>query len=95
MVIPRSPSPVPLEERNVDTLSPEEMRELLRRQRERDQPARAVKTERGVKHERSRERSRTVSVANDEEGEVSFVSTKRRRLPVIVDEDGTETIDLT
>lgn len=33
LLIPRSPSPVPLEERDVDTLSAEEMRELLRRQR--------------------------------------------------------------
>ncbi|KAF2100644.1 hypothetical protein NA57DRAFT_74245 [Rhizodiscina lignyota] len=32
-IVPRTPSPVPLEEREVDDLSPEEMRELLRRQR--------------------------------------------------------------
>jgi hypothetical protein len=31
LIIPRSPSPVPLLERNVDTLSLEETRELLRR----------------------------------------------------------------
>lgn len=32
-IIPRSPSPVPLEERDVDSLSLEEIRELVRRQR--------------------------------------------------------------
>lgn len=35
MVIPRSPSPTPLEEREEEDLSREEMRELIRRQRER------------------------------------------------------------
>ncbi|KAF2004868.1 hypothetical protein P154DRAFT_518926 [Amniculicola lignicola CBS 123094] len=33
LVIPRPAAPLPLEERNVDDLTPEEMRELLRRQR--------------------------------------------------------------
>ncbi len=33
MILPRTPSPVPLEERDVDELNPEEMRELLRRQK--------------------------------------------------------------
>lgn len=32
-IIPRTPSPVPLEERDVNDLNPDEMRELLRRQR--------------------------------------------------------------
>jgi len=33
LIIPRSPSPVPLEEREINTLNPEEMRELLKRQK--------------------------------------------------------------
>jgi hypothetical protein len=33
MVIPRSPSPVPLEDRDIATLTEAEMRELLKRQR--------------------------------------------------------------
>jgi hypothetical protein len=33
MVIPRSPSPVPLEDRDIATLTEAEMRELLQRQR--------------------------------------------------------------
>lgn len=36
MVIPRSPSPIPLEERDINGLSSEEMRELLQRQRVRE-----------------------------------------------------------
>jgi hypothetical protein len=32
-IIPRDPTPVPLEERDIDTLSLEETRELLKRQR--------------------------------------------------------------
>jgi hypothetical protein len=33
MVIPRSPTPIPLEDRDIDTLTEAEMRELLKRQR--------------------------------------------------------------
>jgi hypothetical protein len=40
MVIPRSPSPVPLEDRDIATLTEAEMRELLQRQRVR---SRAIK----------------------------------------------------
>lgn len=94
LIIPRSPSPVPLEERDVETLTPEEMRELLRRQRERDAASQNVKRERGVKRERTRERSSTAGEVVDDD-ELSFVSAKRRRHPVTLDEDGVETIDLT
>jgi hypothetical protein len=86
---------MPLEDRDVDTLSPEEMRQLLRRQRDRNQAAQVVKQERGVKRERSRERSSTAYDFNGDDDEVSFVSVKRARHPVIIDEDGSETIDLT
>jgi len=95
LVIPRSPSPVPLEDRDVDSLSQEEMRELLRRQRQRGEAARIVKHEGGVKRERSRERSGTANNAEIDDDDVSFVSAKRRRLPVTLNEDGVETIDLT
>ncbi|KAF2025121.1 hypothetical protein EK21DRAFT_77178 [Setomelanomma holmii] len=94
LIIPRSPSPVLLEERDVDTLSPAEMRELLRRQREREEAARATKCEGALKRERSRERSRTVNNLVDDD-ELSFISAKRRKLPVTLNEDGVETIDLT
>ena len=69
------------------------MRELLRRQRERNEAATALNREGGVKRER--ERSTTVDDAIHDDDELSFVSAKRRRLPVTIDEDGVETIDLT
>jgi hypothetical protein len=71
------------------------MRNLLRRQRERDETARTIKREGGVKRERTRERSSTLDGAEIDDDELSFVSAKRRRPPVTVNEDGTETIDLT
>ncbi|KAL1623680.1 hypothetical protein SLS56_008129 [Neofusicoccum ribis] len=51
-MIPRSPEPVPLEDRPIDSLNQEEMRELLRRQREQLAAAGAVKKEGKVKRER-------------------------------------------
>ncbi|KAK0650601.1 hypothetical protein DIS24_g6712 [Lasiodiplodia hormozganensis] len=44
-IIPRTPSPMPLEERPLEELKPEELRELLRRHRERDAAASVVKRE--------------------------------------------------
>jgi hypothetical protein len=73
-------------------LNPEESRELIRRLRERGEVARPVKREKGVK----RERSATIGqMQGGDDDEVSFVSEKRRRLPVTINEDGVETIDLT
>jgi hypothetical protein len=72
------------------------MRTLLRRQRERDEASTVVKRECGIKRERTRERGATVSGVDSDDHGVSFVSAKRRRqLPVILNEDGTEMIDLT
>ncbi|KAK4895147.1 hypothetical protein LTR27_006753 [Elasticomyces elasticus] len=51
-IIPRTPSPVPLEERPVEELSIEEMRELVTRQRAKE----ASQAERRVKQEFKRER---------------------------------------
>jgi hypothetical protein len=95
MIIPRSPSPVPLEERDIDSLSLEEMRELVQRQREREAATRTVKQERGIKRERSRERSETLGTPGADTDDVAFLSAKRTRLPVTLNEDGVETIDLT
>jgi hypothetical protein len=95
LIVPRSPSPVPLEDRDVDTLSPQEMRDLLWRQREHGQATRVVKRERGIKRERSREKSSTVNEADIDDDEISFISAKRRRPPITLNEDGIETVDLT
>ncbi|KAF2635879.1 hypothetical protein P280DRAFT_473522 [Massarina eburnea CBS 473.64] len=93
MIIPRSPNPIPLEERDIESLSPEEMRELLKRQKERDGAAPKVKSE--VKRERTGDPSKaSTSFVGDDE--VSFVSEKRRKRDhVFIDENGLETIDLT
>ncbi|KAJ4986210.1 hypothetical protein SVAN01_08257 [Stagonosporopsis vannaccii] len=85
LIIPRSTSPVPLEERDVDSLSMEEMRELLRRQRvcapvlnhrgdtnttkDREAVARAAKLERGIKRERPCERNTTLLADADDTDE--------------------------
>ncbi|OJD40029.1 uncharacterized protein BKCO1_200017 [Diplodia corticola] len=49
-IIPRTPTPVPLEERPIEELTPEELRELVRRQREREAAQLVVKQE--LKRER-------------------------------------------
>lgn len=106
LIIPRSPSPVPLEDRDIDTLNAEEMRELLRQQKvrcrsitrvrlinqaqQRGEQARNVKVE-GVKRERTSDGALTRHADDD----VAFVSEKRSRLNITVSETGVETIDLT
>lgn len=81
-VIPRSPSPVPLEERDVATLNLDELRELARRQQER-LAAREVKHE--VKRERNTEDD---DDANGEDGiTIGEVRPVKRRV--------LDTIDLT
>ncbi|KAI4610865.1 hypothetical protein J4E80_007894 [Alternaria sp. BMP 0032] len=90
LIIPRTPSPVPLEERDINTLTLEESRELLRLQREQMDAAPVIKRE-GIK----RERSSTIINEDNDDDEVTFLSAKRRRLPVTLDENGAEIIDLT
>ncbi|KAF2801158.1 hypothetical protein K505DRAFT_412439 [Melanomma pulvis-pyrius CBS 109.77] len=96
LIIPRTPSPVPLEERDVDDLSLEEMRELLQRQREREAATSVIKQE-GVKRERSSCSETENRVGNNNyDDEVTFVESKRRKLPPsTINEDGLETFDLT
>ncbi|CAN9288699.1 hypothetical protein CC77DRAFT_993622 [Alternaria alternata] len=90
LIIPRNPSPVPLEDRDVDTLTLKESHEVLRRHREREDAAPSVKRERF-----KRERSSTAVMEDQDDGNVSFVSAKRRRLPITLNEDGIEIVDLT
>lgn len=87
-IIPRSPSPVPLEDRPVDDLSPEEMRELLKRQRERDATSRFIKQE----LKRGRTQS-SLEISDDDE--LSVVEERPRKLHRTLNEQGIETIDLT
>ncbi|KAK5127441.1 hypothetical protein LTR85_006780 [Meristemomyces frigidus] len=75
-IIPRTPSPVPLEARPLDELTPDEMRELLRRQREQsEKSADLVKT----KKEMKKERGEAVDDEEDDELEVIEHRQKRRR----------------
>ncbi|RYN23517.1 hypothetical protein AA0113_g5236 [Alternaria arborescens] len=90
LIIPRNPSPVPLEDRDGDILTLEESHELLRRHREREDAAPSVKRERF-----KRERSSTAVMEDQDDDNVSFVSAKRRRLPITLNEDGIEIVDLT
>lgn len=49
-IVPKSPTPVPLEDRPIEELTPDELRELVRRQREREATQQSVKLE--MKRER-------------------------------------------
>ena len=60
-IIPRSPSPVPLEERNPDDLSAEEARDLVRMMR-----ARAAETKIEIKREK---RGHATIVEDDDDGD--------------------------
>ncbi|KAF2872367.1 hypothetical protein BDV95DRAFT_381960 [Massariosphaeria phaeospora] len=93
LIIPRSPSPVPLEDRDVDSLTLEESRELLRRQQNQMNAANKIKKER-IKRERPVENGHVINSDNDDD-EISIVSAKRRRLAPTLNEDGVEVVDLT
>ena len=89
MIVPRNPSPVPLEDRPVESLTHEEAQELIRRQHARLAAAPRVKSEprNGIKRERVEEgpldtphKRRTVGddgsngEADGEEAEVKIIS---------------------
>ncbi|KAI8934332.1 hypothetical protein NX059_009068 [Plenodomus lindquistii] len=98
LVIPRSSSPVPLEERDVATLTTEESRKLIQRMREREATAKSFKQEK-IKRERSGEEgslgSGDLADDNDEISMISSRPKRRRRHPTTIDANGVETIDLT
>ena len=82
-IIPRSPSPVPLEERDPDTLTPEEARELIRIQRQQLQDRAKIK-----KEKREREEDEDAG-----DGEVRMTGEQRKRQRTSTD-SGIEVIDL-
>lgn len=84
-VIERSPSPVPLEERDPETLSAEEARELVRIQREQLKNRVAIKKEK---------REREEAEGSEDDGEVTMVSENRKRQKTSRD-SGIEIVDLT
>ncbi|CAK1364259.1 hypothetical protein CB0940_12244 [Cercospora beticola] len=105
-IIPRTPSPAPLEQRDPNTLTLEESRELLRRllqrkeQREQKQQIEIKKEGQKIKKEgqKKRERSETVEAEVDDEDEGGIVVTgegparKRGRQST---DSGVEIVDLT
>ena len=85
-ILERSPSPVPLEERNLDTLTREELQQLLaQRNREREDYIR-------VKREK---RERSTTVGEDDNDEVSFTGEGRSKRSRTSNDSGVELIDLT
>ncbi|KAE9969442.1 hypothetical protein BLS_005353 [Venturia inaequalis] len=83
LIVPRSESPVPLENRLVDDLSREEMRELLKRQKQQIEEAARIKREGRNNVKRERDGHAVVDVDDDE---LSTLPAKRRCI---------ETVDLT
>ncbi|GAB7361884.1 hypothetical protein MBLNU230_g1922t1 [Neophaeotheca triangularis] len=80
-IIPREPSPVPLEERDPETLTLEEAREIARRNRERLQRQEAenvpLKRETGVRVKR--ERSEPLRPLDPDDEDVSFIESRPKR----------------
>ncbi|OBW63611.1 MAG: Uncharacterized protein AUREO_063230 [Aureobasidium pullulans] len=87
-LIPRSPSPIPLEDRPEESLSREELIELLRRQKVRQEEQAAIKQE--LKRERTQD--------DDSDDDLMIISSRRHaksfKSSTNVD-TGIETIDLT
>ncbi|KAF1849734.1 uncharacterized protein K460DRAFT_372171 [Cucurbitaria berberidis CBS 394.84] len=94
LVIPRSPSPVPLEDRDTSTLTLDESRELLRPKSERDEVTRGIKEE-VVQQKSNADKLGTIKRAAEDDDEISFVSSKRRQPRTTFNKHGIETIDLT
>ncbi|KAI7237766.1 hypothetical protein KC330_g3005 [Hortaea werneckii] len=89
-ILPRSPSPIPLEDRNIEDLNQEEMRELLRRQ-QRQRESSGV----AIKREIKRERSEFEDDDDDDDGDdVEIVDRPEKKPRLDVDDPGTEVVDL-
>ena len=78
-IIPRSPSPVPLEERDPDTLTPQEAREVIIRMRAREQNTVKIKQE--FKREKRRHSAVSAETGDndEEEGDISITGEFDRR----------------
>lgn len=91
-IIERTPSPIPLEERDPNELTPDELREQNRLLREK-RPSVKIKEE--IKSEkRTRQHSATLSNEDDGEGDVTFVSEANKRRRKRESMEGEELIDL-
>jgi hypothetical protein len=95
-ILEREASPVPLEDRDPDELSPAELREQVRLLRAR-QAAVEIKQE---NKPQKRARARSVTLGHDDEdddddGDVTITSITDRRKRARASMEGAETIDLT
>jgi hypothetical protein len=91
-IIERSPSPVPLEERDPDELTPDELRELVRRSRA--EKASAVKIKQEVKREKRAREHLDGSTSADEEGDVTIMSENNKRQRTRASMENAEVVDL-
>jgi transcription antitermination factor NusG len=87
-LIPRSPSPVPLEERDLNDLSPEEMLDLLRRKRTQE-------SQKEVKVKKEKRRRAAEDDDDDEDGEVTITEERSLKRPRHLTDSGVEIVDLT
>ncbi|RMZ00709.1 hypothetical protein D0862_06624 [Hortaea werneckii] len=87
-LLPRSPSPIPLEDRNIEDLSLQEAQELLRRQQ-----GRFASNETSVKREMKREHI-GAGDDSDDGGDVEIVDLPEKRRRLNANGAGTDVVDL-
>ncbi|GAB1742406.1 hypothetical protein NU219Hw_g7955t1 [Hortaea werneckii] len=89
-ILPRTPSPIPLEDRDIEDLNQEEMRELLRRQQRQ-----RGSSEVPIKREIKRERIEFEDDDDDGDGDDFEIVDRPEKKPRLdVDDAGTEVVDL-
>lgn len=87
-IIPRSPSPVPLDERDPNSLSAEEARELVRRMRAREEDTAQIKKEK-------RKAPTIIEDDGEEDDDVTIAEeTRGRKRSRITRDSAVEVIDL-
>ncbi|PPJ51979.1 hypothetical protein CBER1_10695 [Cercospora berteroae] len=94
-VMPRSPSPVPLEERDPNTLTLEESRELVRRMREREREQQTEIKKEGQKKSAKRARSETLEADSDDEAVLVTGERPAQKRSRQSTDSGVEIVDLT
>lgn len=92
-LLPRSPSPIPLEDRSIDDLSLQEARELLRRQQGRLASNEATVKHEAIKREIKRERNEDGD-DDDGNGGVEIVDRPEKACRLNANGAGTDVIDL-
>ncbi|KAF2215079.1 hypothetical protein CERZMDRAFT_94502 [Cercospora zeae-maydis SCOH1-5] len=94
-IVPRSPSPVPLEERDPQSLTLDESRELVRRMRQREKEQRIEIKKEGQAKPAKRARSQTVEAGGDDGTVVVLGEGPARKRGRQSPDSGVEIVDLT